>query len=314
MNDEINPIEKKEERKRLQYAILFSVSFHILLLLIIFFSNIFDNSKKKDEVVVVTVKLHDKVIEEFNKLDDSKKQKILDKSKEESKKMMKKIEKEKKEAIKTENKNEIKSSNVVETDNISEKTTTEENVKTEKVITENITKNENKESVPVKDENLFDKYSENENIKREQIKSEFTSSNTNTKKSNSDDSDTAEKGDLENLLDNINVRGDGDKEGEDNATGVDGDNNIKWKGNVVRAVTKSDSINSPEEIALLGLKTEISMEFEVFENGLIGGVKVLESTGNAYWDLDIIEQFKRNYKFVQSNVKSVGIIQISIGY
>ncbi len=314
MNDEVNPIEKKEERKRLQYAILFSVSFHILLLLVIFFSNIFDNTKKKDEVVVVTVKLHDKVIEEFNKLDDSKKQKILDRSKEESKKIMKKMEKEKKEAIKIENKNEVKSSNVVESDKNSENTAVVENVKTESVVTENINKNENRETVPVKDENLFEKYSESENLKREQIKNEFSANNIDSEKSNSANDDAREKGELENILDNVKTNGDGDKEGDDNAAGVDGDNNIKWKGNVVRAVTKSDSINSPEEISLLGLKTEISIEFEVFENGLIGGVKVLESTGNAYWDLDIIEQFKRNYKFVQSDVKSIGIIQISIGY
>ncbi|HNZ26946.1 MAG TPA: hypothetical protein PLG34_11830 [Spirochaetota bacterium] len=312
MNDEVNPIEKREERKRLQYAVLFSVSFHILLLLIIFFSNIFDYTKKKDEVVVVTVKLHDKVMEEFNKLDDSKKRKILDKSREESKKMLKRIEKEKKEAIKTENKNEITSSNVVETDNITEKAATDENAKTDEVVTENITKN--KETVPIKDENLFDKYFENENLKREQIKSEFAANDTSTKKSNSFSDGAAEKGDLENLLDNINISGNGDKAGDNSAAEVYGDNNIKWKGNMVRAVTKSDSINPPEEIALLGLKTEITIEFEVFENGLIGGVKVLESTGNAYWDIDIIEQFKRNYKFIQSNVKSIGIIQISIGY
>ena len=91
-------------------------------------------------------------------------------------------------------------------------------------------------------------------------------------------------------------------------------NNIRWTTGSSRRLVSSDGIEPPEEIAVLGLKTSITIRFEVFDNGLIGKVEIINSTGETEWDNDIAQQFKAKYKFEQGSGKASGTIAIRIGY
>lgn len=316
MFEKINPIEKKEEKKRLKFALFFSIVFHVIFILSATLYNLADENKREEEIKVVTVQLHDKIIEDFNKLEDSKKQKIIEKNREEIKKSVKKIVKERaraetksKQADKiTEKKETVK--DLKDKDNFDNKNDETKN-KSKEISVDDNKNSENKEEQKTVKENIFDKYAEETKKSKDEIEKDFLSKNISDKeKTGFDDG----KNELDNLLENIKSdteKGNGGKTTEKN-NGKDG--NIKWEGGVSRKLLLSNKITPPDEIAILGLKTDIVVRFEVFSNGLIGSAVVVESTGNTLWDMDIIEQFKRNYKFIATDNKSIGIIQIAIGY
>jgi len=97
-------------------------------------------------------------------------------------------------------------------------------------------------------------------------------------------------------------------------TAVTDSNNISWSQGTSRRLVSSGDIEPPEEIAVLGLKTSVTIRFEVFDNGLIGKVEILKSTGETEWDNDIAQQFKSKYKFEQGSGKASGTIIINMGY
>ena len=91
-------------------------------------------------------------------------------------------------------------------------------------------------------------------------------------------------------------------------------NNIRWTTGTSRRLISSGEIVPPDEIAVLGLKTAVTIRFEVFDNGLIGKVEIVKSSGETEWDNDVAQQFKTKYKFEQGSGKAVGTIIINMGY
>ncbi len=126
---------------------------------------------------------------------------------------------------------------------------------------------------------------------------------------------TANKSTTEQDTAQANQNGTPNDDNQTDEQGITDDtNNIRWSSGSSRRLVSSGGIEPPEEIAVLGLKTSITIRFEVFDNGLIGKVEIINSTGETEWDNDIAQQFKAKYKFEQGSGKASGTIAIRIGY
>lgn len=312
INKNINPIEEKNEKKRNLYSFLLTLLLHIIFLTFLAFFNI----KKDDSVTLVKVQLKDKIEEEYEKMWDKEKQKIEKKKKEIEEKIKKETLKKGKEKEKERKQNE----NLQNIENIREnKTQEKEKITENKDLNINQKKESSQEFVEQDKSEVsrFDKYIEdNKKKKTFDIEKEFFGSK---QESFNEEGDSNE---LDDLLSAIGPKTNtNEKKGSDGKGGTDEttsstktqDGSIFW-GDKKRELEYSNKINPPKDLIESGLKVHITIEFTVYENGFIGNAKIIESSGKSSWDEEIKKQFMKNYKFVESKVKSKGTIQIYIGY
>lgn len=275
-----NPIEKRLEKRRKITSIILTLIFHFIFILILLISGAFKIEKNENKVI--TVQLHDKIIEDFNKMDEAKKEKIIKETQKKYESIRKKEQK-KQDNIKQENK-------------IKEESKKEDKTKEDKI------------NEKVIDKSNYDDYKKKIEETKKREEEEFFKSSSSKKDDKYDD----------NIDDLLNYKidedaGGGKKEGQtDKKRGTDG--NIKWEEGKSRELIYKGKIIAPDEIVQKGLKVNLTIKFTVNKNGFIERVIILESTGNILWDNYIIEQFKKNYIFKESNVNSIGITEITINY
>lgn len=147
MKSEYSKLELKLEKKRKIISLFFTLLFHFFFLFLLIISGAF-KINKEEKIKVINVQLHDKIVEEFNKLEESKKRQFLQKGKKSYENIRKKEQKFKeKEIVKRElDKKETLDKNLISEDEIYDnykKKFEEENKKIEEDFFQN---NKNKTS------------------------------------------------------------------------------------------------------------------------------------------------------------------------
>ncbi len=178
MRLEKNKIESKLERKRKIISFFLTILLHLIFIFILIISGAF--KLKKEEIKVIKVQLHDKIIEEFNNMDEGKKEKIIQQSK-------KKYE--------TLKKKEQKSKETIKKDSI----TKEESIKEEKIKKE--------------EENIYETYKKKVEEEKKKAEEDFFKDSKKQDSSGKDDN-------IDNLFnynidDDNNKKSDGNDKGSE---------------------------------------------------------------------------------------------------
>jgi len=271
MKIEKNKIELRLEKKRKIISFFLTIIIHFIFILLLLISGAFKIEKKEDKII--TVQLYDKVIEEFNQMEESKKEKLIKQAK-------KRYE------------------------NIKKKEQSKENIKKDLEKKEQV--EEKKEKIIENQNSEYESYKKRVEEEKKRTEEEFLKSN-NSKSENMDD----------NIDDIFNYKideGYSNKKKGEGDTNLDNKGNIKWNKGKPRELIQKGEIKAPQEIIEKGLKVSLTIQFVVNQKGFIEKVDILESTGNIFWDNEIIDQFKKGYIFKESDTNSIGILEIVINY
>ena len=301
--EEINLIEKRDEKRRKIVSIIITFLIQIIFfVLLIIFANF--KVAQRDELSVVQVRLADKEFQEFQRLGEKDREKIIKEQKRAEEKLKRESERENKRGSKSK-----------ESEKSTDKSSQKDNLKNHEKIFEKESDNI-KEVVKTKDnektDNSFEEYNKKlEEQKREKELEFLKDGDKNNKENNNDDGDLD---DIDRFLKDIDSKKGNDDKNQKGSDKSKDNKNIVWEGGRTRGVLSFPTIKPSSDISKSGEKPSIVIKFTVNEDGNIVTATVLESTGNPNWDADIVNQFKRAKFEKSSDLTSVGKIEIMIKY
>jgi TonB family protein len=117
---------------------------------------------------------------------------------------------------------------------------------------------------------------------------------------------------LDNALNNLSNEGGDDKA---NSNGKDKEG-IQWNSSgIKRTVLFKEKFSIPKWVEEEGLRLETQIEFQVLQDGNVGSVKIIKTSGYSDFDSLVINTFKR-WKFnpVKSNIISKGTQTIQVSF